>query len=633
MDALRKIIKQYWGYESFLPLQREAMECALERRDSLVVLPTGGGKSLCFQAPALRAEGMALVVSPLIALMKDQVDALAECGVAAACLNGSISPEKRRATYAAARAGRLKLLYMAPERLLLDGFLEFVKGLRLSFIAVDEAHCISMWGHDFRPEYRQLRTIKQALPGLPIHAYTATATEPVRRDIAEQLGLRDPAVLVGSFDRPNLFYRVEQRRGGEGRLRQVREAIDRHRRQSGVIYCISRKRVEELSQDLNEAGYKTLPYHAGLSDDDRRANQEAFIRERVDIIVATVAFGMGIDKSNVRYVIHAEMPKSIEHYQQESGRAGRDGLKAECCLFYSMMDYRTWKRMLAKSDGQIAPKAFTADMEKLAAVLEYCEGWGCRRDFLLRYFGQSRPAESCGGCDRCGGDRGPDRPSILRSLPAEPTPRPLETPHPVKAPQKDTPLIIGQKILSCVVRLGEASSSAYVAMVLTGSKDKRIAANGHRQLSTFKILGKHDRRTVRNWIGQLLRQGYLTADEEDHSLKVTDRGWSLLRGEKAPRLREPSLRPPAQAAPLQETESDLFEVLRRLRRQIADEKNVPPYVVFSDATLRDMVRRRPATLDGFGEVTGVGRIKLAAYGEIFVKTIAAHLAQPDSGSD
>ena len=333
LRPLREALGKYWGFSGLLPLQAEAMSCVLQGRDSVVVLPTGGGKSLCFQAPAMCLPGLALVVSPLIALMKDQVRRLLRsCGVPAAFANSTLSRDERRRLALDVRTGRLRLLYLAPERLLAEGTLEFLKAARVSLVAIDEAHCISSWGHDFRPEYRGLKALKEAFPNVGIHAYTATASERVRRDIAEQLRLDNPEVLVGPFDRPNLVFKVQRR---TDRLRQIRHVLDRRPNESGIIYCITRKDVDQTSAALAELGYRALPYHAGLTDEERRRNQEAFIDERVETIVATVAFGMGIDKPNVRYVIHAGMPKSLEHYQQESGRAGRDGLEAECCLFYS----------------------------------------------------------------------------------------------------------------------------------------------------------------------------------------------------------------------------------------------------------------------------------------------------------
>jgi ATP-dependent DNA helicase RecQ len=363
-SQLAAVIQRTWGYDSFLPLQREAMESVLAGRDSVVVLPTGGGKSLCFQAPALCMDGMVLVVSPLISLMKDQVDALRACGVAAAYINSTLSMSERRHVADQIRRGEIKLLYAAPERLLADRTLDFLKSANVSLVAVDEAHCISAWGHDFRPEYRGLRALKQAFPNIGIHAYTATASEQVRRDIAQQLALNAPEMLVGSFDRPNLIYRL---RPGANKFAQICEIIKRHPNASGIVYCISRKEVDRTAESLRSLGHRAAPYHAGMSDQERHQNQDDFIEERIDVIVATVAFGMGIDKSNVRYVIHAGAPKSLEHYQQESGRAGRDGLEAECWLFHSAGDFYTWKRMLDKSE----PSAREGALRALQAMEEF----------------------------------------------------------------------------------------------------------------------------------------------------------------------------------------------------------------------------------------------------------------------
>lgn len=350
MSQLTEALKRYWGYDGFLPLQEEAMQCVLAKTDSVVVLPTGGGKSLCYQVPAICLPGMAIVVSPLISLMKDQVDGLRECGISAAALNSSLPPHEKRKIADAVRAGQIKLLYVAPERLVMDSTIDFLRSANVSMIAIDEAHCISEWGHDFRPEFRGLRILRDQLPGIGVHAYTATATERVRSDIAEQLGLRNPQTLVGSFDRKNLIYRVEQR---AGLLEQIRRVIERHAGESGIVYCTTRADTESICASLNEYGIPALPYHAGMSDTDRHRNQESFIEDRTPIIVATVAFGMGIDKPNVRFVVHAGLPKSLENYQQESGRAGRDGLEAECVLIFSSGDLVRWKNMIADADPQV----------------------------------------------------------------------------------------------------------------------------------------------------------------------------------------------------------------------------------------------------------------------------------------
>ncbi|MHC4440391.1 MAG: RecQ family ATP-dependent DNA helicase, partial [Planctomycetota bacterium] len=394
---IQKALIKYWGYNDFLPLQKKAMECVGRSTDSIVVLPTGGGKSLCYQAPAVVLPGLTVVVSPLISLMKDQVDALIECGVSAARIDSSLDIHEQQRVFEALGNKQLKLLYLSPERLVSDGFVEVLKKTGLSFIAIDEAHCVSMWGHDFRPEYRQLGMLKQVFPNVTIGAYTATATEQVRSDIAAQLHLENPEMLIGSFDRPNLVYKVRRR---TNRLKQVCAVLDRHKNESGIVYCIRRRDVDDLTLSLKAKGYNVLPYHAGMEDRDRKKNQEAFINEKVDTIVATIAFGMGIDKSNVRYVIHTGMPKSLEHYQQETGRAGRDGLEAECCLFYSGGDYGVWKSLMS----DMAPEAYKIAMIKLNKMYNYCTGGVCRHKAILRYFGQTLDKNNCTACDMCLGE-------------------------------------------------------------------------------------------------------------------------------------------------------------------------------------------------------------------------------------
>ena len=396
LSSLRETLKRVWGFADFLPLQAEAAGAVLEGRDSLVVLPTGGGKSLCYQAPAVHSRRLAVVISPLIALMKDQVDALRDSGVRAAFLNSSQSPTERMAVERELAVGQVTLLYVAPERLALAGFAERLRRLGPAFFAVDEAHCISQWGHDFRPEYRQLGQLRPAFPGTPVHAYTATATPRVREDISAELRQERPLLLVGSMDRPNLVYRVQPR--GD-RLRQVLAAVERHQGEAGIVYCVRRADVDELAAALARRGLRALPYHAGLDDGQRRRHQEAFVAERADIMVATVAFGMGIDRSNVRYVVHAGMPKSLEHYQQEAGRAGRDGLEAECLLLWSGADYGLWKSVL-ESEGTPAPGA----LDKLNDMIRFCQVPLCRHRALVGYFGQDFPADPCGACDVCLGE-------------------------------------------------------------------------------------------------------------------------------------------------------------------------------------------------------------------------------------
>lgn len=591
---VKAALKEYWGYDEFLPLQERAIESVLSGRDSIVVLPTGGGKSICFQAPAVSLPGLAIVVSPLISLMKDQIDALTECGIPAARIDSSQSAHERDEVIERIIRRELKLLYIAPERFAADGFIRFLKQVDISLIAIDEAHCVSMWGHDFRPEYRRLGRLKEAFPGVAVHTYTATATEQVRSDIALQLHLKDPEVLIGSFDRPNLVYRVHRR---SNTLRQVLGVLDRHRGESVIIYCIRRADVDDLCGRLVQKGYRAVPYHAGLSAEERKAAQDAFIAEEVDIIVATVAFGMGIDKSNVRAVIHTGMPKSLEHYQQESGRAGRDGLEAECTLFWSGGDYGIWKSILANTESQ---QAREIALSKLNGMYDYCTGLTCRHRALVNYFGQDLEGTNCGACDVCLGE--------ISSM--------------------DGALEIAQKILSCVVRLHERFGADYTAAVLTGSRDRRILERKHDSLSTYGLLSDLTKNATRGWIEQLVGQGYIEKTGEFNVLHVTERGWRVLHGEEVPTLLKPSekhVRTSRVAADSWEgVDHGLFDALRALRRELALRRNVPAYVVFSDAALRDMARLRPSTLEAFLRVSGVGSAKAEQYGDIFLDAISRY---------
>jgi ATP-dependent DNA helicase RecQ len=609
-EFLHETIRRVWGYDRFLPLQAEAIAAILEGRDSVVVLPTGGGKSLCYQAPAAHLKRLAIVVSPLIALMKDQVDGLLQAGVPAAFLNSSQTPPERGEVFRGLAAGRYQLLYVAPERLVMDGFAERLGHARPAFVAVDEAHCISQWGHDFRPEYRQLAVLRERFPGLAIHAYTATATPQVRADIVAELKLKDPLVLVGSFDRPNLVYRVVPR---TDRIVQVLAAIARHRDQAGIVYCIRRAEVEDLTSALVRRGLKAVRYHAGLPDEERRANQDAFVNERADIVVATVAFGMGIDRSNVRYVIHAGMPKSLEHYQQEAGRAGRDGLEAECLLLHSGSDYGMWKSVL----GEAPPPGA---LRKLGEIYAFCQDAMCRHRALVTYFGQPYEGVNCGACDVCLGETvsGADTAGIT------------------------------EKILAAAAELRGRFGGAHVADVVCGAQTGRIAQLGHERLAAYGSLRGEKKSQVRAWIDQLMGQGLLARSGDEYpTLAITRSGAAVLRGEftAAPLTtsrRERDIAPARGASLSAEAPSRtgglttaaslptdgldvpdvaVFEALRILRRTIAEERGVPPYVVFSDASLRDMARVRPTTLDVFRTIKGVGDWKLEAFGERFVAAV------------
>ena len=601
--TLEDVLSRYWGYTSFRPLQRDAMDAILARRDSLVVLPTGGGKSLCFQAPALVGGGLGLVVSPLISLMKDQVDTLVANGIPAACYNSALSTEAKASTVAGIRGRRYALIYVSPERLAgegSDGFLSLLGSI--SFIAIDEAHCISQWGHDFRPEYRQLGALRARFPDVSLHAFTATATGRVRRDIVSQLGLRNPLELVGSFDRPNLVYRVVPRANLK---RQLQDILARHRGQAGIIYCTSRREVDALAAWLVDTGVRARPYHAGLEDADRHRHQDAFLNEEADVVVATVAFGMGIDRSDVRFVVHAGAPQSLEHYQQESGRAGRDGLEAECVLIYSAADFLKWRLMLERS-GELtdARRSLLRDIERYAA------GVGCRHRHLVRYFGDQYSKTDCGSCDYCLGE--------LESV--------------------DGASLVARKILSCVARVGQRFGAGHVANVLCGSENEQVAARGHDRLTTFGLLRDAPVAEVRGYIEQLTAEGLLRQTDEPYPvLALTEDGIALLKdassqpGLALARQKRPSkdrlpTRSRAETESWQEVDRDLFERLRSVRLQIARDRGVPPYVIFHDTTLRELARLKPTSLSALRGVYGIGARKAEQLGDAFVEAIRTHVA-------
>ncbi len=598
-DQLEATLTRYWGYREFRPLQREAIAANLEDRDSVVVLPTGGGKSLCFQMPALvRPDaGPGLVVSPLVSLMKDQVDGLVASGIPAAALNSSLTADERRQTHDALDAGSCRLLYVTPERLVGeggDGFRAKLLRWDVQFVAVDEAHCISQWGHEFRPEYRQLARLREEFPEIGVHAFTATATRQVRKDIASQLALRDPDVLVGSFDRPNLVYRVLVRTGVKDQIQRV---IDRHTGEAGIIYCVSRKEVEQLAAWLEQSGHRALPYHAGLPDEIRRRHQEAFLEERTDVMVATVAFGMGIDRSNIRYVIHAGSPRSLEHYQQESGRAGRDGLEAECVLLYSGADYARWRQMLEQS-GELSDQArrLLRDMER------YAGGTKCRHAVLVEYFEQRYQQDGCNACDWC-----------LKEL------------EPI-----DESLTLAQKILSTVVRSGQSFGMGHVIDVLRGRTTDQVTSRRHQELSTFGLLADTPIAELRGYLDQLTQQDLLLRTDGPYPvLQLTDDGVTVLKGQGSVELyRQPRPAPGQRRrrdrtdpAAWEGVDRGLFESLRECRMEIARARGVPPYVVFHDNTLRDLARRRPTSPEELLQVYGIGARKADDLGPIILTVI------------
>ncbi|MEZ5317035.1 MAG: DNA helicase RecQ [Vicinamibacterales bacterium] len=606
-DALLDALARYWGYSALRPLQREAMEATLARRDSLVVLPTGGGKSLCFQVPAVVQDGLAVVVSPLISLMKDQVDTLVGNGIAAACYNSSQTPEARREVAAGLREGRYRLLYVAPERLVREGaesFRALVGRQPVRFIAVDEAHCISQWGHDFRPEYRQLAALREVWPDVSLHAFTATATVRVRRDIVQQLALRDPVELVGSFDRPNLLYRVLAR---SNLKKQISEVLARHEGEAGIIYCQSRREVDALAAWLRDSGVRAAPYHAGLGDDERHRNQDLFLTEGLDVVVATVAFGMGIDRSDVRFVIHAGAPQSLEHYQQESGRAGRDGLHAECVLVYSGGDFIRWRLMFEKNGEMTdARRALLRDMERYAAAV------GCRHRHLVGYFGETYPLADCGACDACLGE--------LESV--------------------DDPVTMARKVLSAVARVGQRFGVGHVINVLRGRDAGLVSQRGHQHLSVFGLLADASADELRGYIDQLIARGLLRQTDDAYPvLQLTQAGVDLLKDagaapdlalarQKKPQKDRAPRRARGDAESWAGVDRALFEHLRAMRLALARERGVPPYVIFHDATLRDLARLRPRSLEALAEVYGLGARKIDDLGASILEAIRTYDAAP-----
>ena len=605
---MKEFLKNYWGYSSFLPLQEETIASVLAGRDTLTMLATGGGKSLCFQLPALLEHGLAVVISPLISLMKDQVDSLRDMGIAAECLNSSLPAEEQRSIINRVRKGEVKLLYISPERLQTEGTIGLLKSVPLSFFVVDEAHCISHWGHDFREEYRNLAMIKHTFAGAPVHAFTATATAEVRRDILEQLRLQDPISHIGPVDRPNLTYRVRLRTQV---LSQVAELLKKHSEEPGIIYCLRRDDVDTLSARLNDLGFKNLPYHAGLADEIRRSHQEQFAGEKIDLMVATIAFGMGIDRSNIRYVIHTAMPKSIEHYHQETGRAGRDGLPASCYLFYAGNDYLIWKSLLEESPQK------EVMLDKLQRLYHFCAQPQCRHKVLAKYFDQDYEKASCGTCDYC-----------LSEL-----------------EMVEDPLTVGQKILSCVYRVQQASGlefgAGHIAEVLKGNRTDQVEKWGHQRLSTFGLMAAESVPFIRYLIEQMVGQGYLRRGGEFSTLSLADSAKEVLRGEQAPVLVKPLVATKKKEIARRgrqkkeeewaEADPELFHLLRQKRMELAQQQGVPAFIIFGDRSLRDMAATKPVTKEAFAAVYGVGDQKLRAYAEAFIGVIKGYFEERREG--
>ncbi|MHC4263249.1 MAG: RecQ family ATP-dependent DNA helicase [Planctomycetota bacterium] len=607
LDALRERIAEVFGFDNLRPLQPEAMQAQLEGRDALVVLPTGGGKSLCYQAPALLLPGFTLVVSPLIALMADQLHALEGHGVAAGVVNSVQDADSRSETWRRLRAGELDLLYCAPERLGVPGFVSDLLAAGLGAIAIDEAHCISHWGHDFRPDYRQLGNLRRRAPGVPIVALTATASPRVQDDICEQLELDAPERLVGDFDRPNLTYRIQPRSDLIG---QVRDVIERHAGQAGIVYVMRRKDADSLARELAGLGVRADAYHAGLEPETRARVSSDFLAERIDVVVATVAFGMGIDRSDVRFVIHAALPKGVEQYSQETGRAGRDGLPAECVMLYSGADYHGIKQLMERSCEEAelngvesARPEFENNLARLNELWNFACGVVCRHRFLVEHFGATWTKDGgCGACDVCLGE--------LQS--------------------EEDAQVVAQKILSCVVHCRQSFGATHVANVLRGSRNAKLTQLGHDQFTTFGLLEDRSQAEVRSFIDQLVAKGLLeVASGQYPTLAMTRDGLAVMKGEQAVDLFQPPARKKRAArgrpAPiLDEPDLDpaLVERLRAFRRELARERGVPPYLLFNDRTLVDLARKLPTDEASLLAVDGIGAKKAADLGPALLEVIA-----------
>jgi len=615
---LLPLLKQYFGFSSFRPLQAEIIADALAGRDVFALLPTGGGKSLCFQLPALARDGLTVVISPLIALMKDQVDALHAAGAPATFLNSSLNQTEGRDRYRRLHNGEYRLLYVAPERLMLDGTLDALRKWNVRLIAIDEAHCISEWGHDFRPEYRQIAQLRPLFPDVPMMALTATATERVREDIVTQLKLHEPRRYVASFNRPNLTYRVVPKSQGYG---QLLEFVRARPREAGIVYCASRAATEKLAERLNADGVKARAYHAGLTPKERSGNQELFLRDEVRVICATIAFGMGINKPNVRFVVHYDLPKNIESYYQETGRAGRDGLPSECLLLFNPGDAVKQMRFI---DEKPNPREQQIAREQLQQMVHYAESSDCRRVELLAYFGENWSAggspaasktsgravrtpapEGCGGCDNCLSPR-----------------------------ETFDGTLAAQKLLSCVYRIRQQSHFGvglnHVVEVLTGADTEKIRKWGHQQLSTYNIGHEHGRKEWQAIGRELIRLGLLSQTSEKFStLELTTDGLAALKERKPVKLTRPMKVPLKAAHQAGEIACDemLFERLRGFRKHLADERGVPPYIVFSDVALRQMARSYPASEAEFSRISGVGTQKLREFGALFLAEIARYLGE------
>lgn len=593
-DALQQQLESTFGYHQFRDGQEDIMQATMQGSDTLVLMPTGGGKSLCYQLPAICGDGLTLVISPLLSLMQDQVEALKALDISAATLHSGVSAQESMAIMQGLQSGDIKLLYVSPERVLQPSFIERLQSLKLNFIAVDEAHCISQWGHDFRPEYGKLGVLRNYLPNVPFMALTATADSATQHDIIERLCLREPLVHRSSFDRPNIRYVVQEKYKP---LKQVRDYVKKQKGAAGIIYCGSRKKTEELSESLQQAGVRAAPYHAGIEHQIKESTLRQFLRDDIDVVVATVAFGMGINKPNIRFVIHFDIPRSVESYYQETGRAGRDGLPAEALMLYDPRDAQWIRRMIEEQENE---QRRLVEAQKFSAMQAMAEAQTCRRLVVLNYFNEYSDKE-CGNCDLC-----------------------------LDPPQRYDGLEDAQKALSCVYRVGQQFGINHVVEVLRGSKAQRVIELGHDQLSTY-ALGKSE--TQEHWFSvlrQLIHRGLILQDiRRFAALQLTDAARPVLKGEVPLELAKPRIELTATKTRITDRgdyNKILFRRLRKLRKDIADRDQVPPFVVFSDAALVEMCVHYPTTAKDMLEINGVGEVKLARYGNEFMQAVEAFLS-------
>lgn len=590
----KEILQAVFGYSDFRPHQQEIIEGIVSQRDAFILMPTGGGKSLCYQLPALCLHGTVIVVSPLISLMKDQVDALQANGVAAACYNSSLNEKRSRALLAQFHAGELDLLYVAPERLMSASFQARLDDIDISLFAVDEAHCVSQWGHDFRPEYVQLGQLRQRFPDIPMAAFTATADPQTRGDIIQRLQLHNPDIYVTGFDRPNIRYGALEKAKP---FDQLTTFLAGHQGDAGIVYALSRKRVEDVAGKLQAAGFRALPYHAGLPAAQRQAAHEQFMRDEIDVVVATVAFGMGIDKPDVRFVVHYDLPRNIEGYYQETGRAGRDGLPADTLLLFGAQDMVLARRMVEGNENEQQRRI---ESHKLNSMVAFAESLTCRRRVLLNYFGEEL-GDACGNCDICS-----DPPECYDAT------------------------VDAQKALSCVYRVGQRFGMRHVVDVLRGADNERVRSLRHNELSTYGIGNDHTDAEWTSLFRQLIHRGYLVQDIASYSiLKLTPEARPLLKGEAKlelarPRIRERNKKKRKLVAPVEGRDEMLFELLRELRKDLAREEGIAPYMVFGDAALTQMAILLPSNRDEFLDINGVGASKLEKYGDVFLKEISGY---------